>query len=346
MRYRQRMVSPEPFLAVRAVQPLLSGLRSMGHDPRPLLASIGLDEATLHDPDARVPMRAVMSLMARAVETIGDADLGLHLAEHTDVGSADVHFYAIVSSPTLGAAYERVCRYQRLIHETNLVELDIRGERTWLRHRRPGGLPAPRHTAEFLLAVWVRAGRIATGTDWAPLEVRFAHTEPDHVREHTRFFRAPVRFACGENALVLPTPLLDTPCVRADPALLAVLDRYAADRLARAPQTHTLADRVRTTLAEQLVGTEPGVARLAARLKMSVRTLNRTLEAEGTTYRALLDQLRYELATRHLADDRISIAEVAFLLGFSELSSFYRAFKRWTGRTPVEFRQDRPSRPR
>jgi AraC-like DNA-binding protein len=191
------------------------------------------------------------------------------------------------------------------------------------------------------LAVWVGAGRTATGIDWAPLEVRFAHAEPNNVCEHARFFSAPVRFACGENALVLPTPRLDTPCVRADPALLAVLDRYAADRLARAPQTHTLADRVRTTLAEQLVGTEPGVARLAARLRMSVRTLNRTLAAEGTTYRALLDQLRHELAARNLADDRVSIAEIAFLLGFSELSSFYRAFKRWTGCTPVEFRQDR-----
>jgi AraC-like DNA-binding protein len=340
------MVSPEPFLTVRAVQPLVSGLKAMGHDPRPLLALTGLDEATLRDPDARVPMRLVMSLMARAVDTTGDKNLGLHIAENADVGSADVHFYAIVSSPTLGAAYERVCRYQRLIHETNLVELDTQGDRAWLRHRRPGGLPAPRHTAEFLLAVWVRAGRIATGTDWAPLEVHFAHPEPQDVREHGRFFRASVRFACGENALVLPKLLLDTPCIRADPALLAVLDRYAADRLRRTPQTNTLADRVRTTLAEQLVGTEPGVARLAARLKMSVRTLNRTLASEGTTYRALLDQLRHELATRHLADDRVSIAEVAFLLGFSELSSFYRAFKRWTGRTPVEFRQDRPARGR
>ena len=336
--------SPEPFLTVRAVQPLVSGLTAMGHDPKPLLALVGLDESTLHDPDSRVPMRVVMSLIARAVEATGDANLGLHLAEHTDVGSADVHFYAIVSSPTLGAAYERVCRYQRLIHETNLVELDMQGERVWLRHRRPGGLAAPRHTAEFLLAVWVRAGRIATGTDWAPLEVRFAHAEPEDVREHARFFRAPVHFACGENAFALPTALLETPCVRADPALLAVLDRYATDRLARAPQTNTLADRVRTTLAEQLVGTEPGAARLAAQLKMSVRTLNRALAAEGTTYRALLDQLRHELAARHLADHRVSIAEVAFLLGFSELSSFYRAFKRWSGRTPVEFRQELHSR--
>jgi hypothetical protein len=172
------MVSFEPFLTVRAVQPLISGLTAMGHDPKPLLALARLDESMLHDPDSRVPMRIVMSLIARAVEATGDANLGLHLAEHTDVGSADVHVYAIVSSPTLGAAYERICRYQRLIHETNLVELNRQGERAWLRHRRPGGLAAPRHTAEFLLAVWVRAGRIATGTDWAPLEVRFAHAEP------------------------------------------------------------------------------------------------------------------------------------------------------------------------
>jgi AraC-like DNA-binding protein len=334
------MASPEPFLTVRAVQPLVSGLTAMGHDPRPLLALAGLDESTLHDPDSRVPMRAAMSLIARAVEATGDANLGLHLAEHADVGSADVHFYAIVSSPTRGAAYERVCRYQRLIHETNRVELDRQGERACLRHRRPGGLAAPRHTAEFLLAVWLRAGRIATGTEWVPLEVRFAHATPEDVREHARFFRAPVRFACGENALVLPTALLEVPCVRADAALLAVLDRYATDRLERAPQANTLADRVRTTLAEQLVGTEPGAARLAAQLRMSVRTLT----AEGTTYRALLDQLRHELAARHLADDRVSIAEVAFLLGFSELSSFYRAFKRWSGRTPVEFRQALHSR--
>ncbi len=81
--------------------------------------------------------------------------------------------------------------------------------------------------------------------------------------------------------------------------------------------------------------------RLAARLKTSVRTLNRALAAEGLSYRKLVDQLRQELACRHLADDRVSIAEVAFLLGFSELSAFYRAFKRWTGYTPADFRASR-----
>jgi AraC-like DNA-binding protein len=187
----------------------------------------------------------------------------------------------------------------------------------------------------------VRGGRVATGEDWAPLEIRFAHRRPDEVGEHARFFRAPVHFSAGENAMVLAAELLDRPCVRADPALLAVLDRYAADLLARVPATGRLADRARTALVEMLRDGEPGAGRLASRLKMSARSLSRTLAAEGTSYRALLDQIRRETAARHLADDRIAIAEVAFLLGFSDLSAFYRAFKRWTGQTPAEARRTR-----
>jgi AraC-like DNA-binding protein len=144
----------------------------------------------------------------------------------------------------------------------------------------------------------------------------------------------------SENALILPTGLLHTPCARADPALVAVLDRYAAERLEHVPRTDSIADRVRTVLGDELRGGEPTAARLAARLKMSPRTLNRALAAEGTSYRQLLDALRRELAERHLAGDQLSISEVGFLLGFCELSSFHRAFKRWTGRTPARFREE------
>ena len=154
-----------------------------------------------------------------------------------------------------------------------------------------------------------------------------------------------MHFAMGENALVLPAPLLETPCVRADPALVAVLDRYAAERLEQAPRTSSIADRVRSALGDELRGGEPTAARLATRFKMSVRSLSRLLAAEGTSFRELLDALRRDLATRHLAADQLSIGEVAFLLGFSELSSFHRAFKRWTGRTPAEFRQEFRSKP-
>jgi AraC-like DNA-binding protein len=322
----------------------VSGLRALGHDPGPILNAAGVPQATLDDPDGRVPMTAGVAVLRRASEVTGDTDIGLHIAEHAELGSVDVHFYAMATSPTLGAAYERLCRYQRLIHETSSVRLEIDGDRAILRHALPGGMAVPRHSAEFIVAAWVRAGRVVTETDWAPLEVRFAHVAPPDVREHARFFRAPVRFGMAENALILPVSLLGTPCARADATLLSVLDRYAVDRLESVPRALTFAEHARAALAEELRGSQASASRLARRLKMSVRTLNRALAAEGTSYRALLEQLRRELATHHLVDGRLSIGEVAFLLGFSELSAFYRMFKRWTGETPAEFRRRRLAR--
>jgi AraC-like DNA-binding protein len=133
--------------------------------------------------------------------------------------------------------------------------------------------------------------------------------------------------------------LLQTRCLSADSGLVAVLDRYAVDRLNRAPRTNSAADRVRTLIADELRGGNPTAARIATRLKMSVRTLSRLLAAEDTSFRDLLDGVRRELAIELLAGEEASIAEVGFLLGFAELSSFHRAFRRWTGRTPAEFRQ-------
>src|SRR5262245_51727952 len=184
------MASLQPRLTVRAINPLLSGLRALGHDPSALLVSAGIDAGQLNDPDVRVPMRAVLRLVDAAVAETGDDNLGLHLAEHADLGSGDVHFYAMLASRTLGDAYERLCRYQRLIHDTSRIELDVQPGRALLRHVMAGHLAAPRQSAEFLLAVWVRAGRVITGIDWTPLEVHFMHAAPADPHEHGRYFRS------------------------------------------------------------------------------------------------------------------------------------------------------------
>jgi AraC-like DNA-binding protein len=245
----------------------------------------------------------------------------------------------MVASRTLGEAYARLCRYQRLIHDTSRIELDVKSGRAVLRHVMTGHAPAPRHTAEFLLAIWVRAGRLITGIDWAPLDVHFTHTAAVNPRDHAVFFRSSVHFGMADNALVLPASLLETPCVRADESLIAILDRYAADRMDTEADSDGVVDRVRRTLADELKGGQPTATQVAARLKMSVRTLTRSLAAAGTSYRAVLDGLRRELSLRHLAGRRFAISEIAFLLGFVELSSFHRSFKRWTGVTPAEYRK-------
>jgi hypothetical protein len=136
----------------------------------------------------------MMELWRCAVERTGDGDLGLHVAEAAPVQSFDVHGYALLSSPTLRDAYQRACRYQRLIHDTTELALEVGEDRATLRHALPGGRPVPRQCAEFLAAVWVRFGRLVTGFDWAPLEVRLAHPRPASTAAHGRFFRAPLRF--------------------------------------------------------------------------------------------------------------------------------------------------------
>jgi len=323
---------------------VIAALRSLGHDPAPILRAAGLDDSLLRDSDARIPAANVGRLWSTAVATTGDENLGLHLAQAADIAEFDLHAYAFLSSPTLGAGFERMAAYQRLLNDSTRIVVERGEPHAVVRHVRRGGLPAGRQTAEFLMAVWTRFIRLAAGEAIAPDEVRFAHDEPDAAAEHARIFRAPVRFATGENALVLPATLLEQSCARADPGLAAVLDRHAADRLDRLGASAAIADRARAALLEVLREGEPSAAQVAKRLRMSLRTLTRALASEGTSYRALLEQLRRELSSRYLEDPAISIAEVAFLLGFKEVSAFYHAFKAWTGSTPLEFRRNRARR--
>jgi hypothetical protein len=291
-------VVAEPTLTSRALLPLVSGLRRLGHAPEPLLADVGVNPSALNDPDARFPMTAGIGLLARAFETTGDDCIGLHLAEHADFRSVDVHFYAMSASSTLRDAYARLSRYHALIHEVARVEIAPVARGVAVRHALSGWLPAPRQTAEFVLTAFVRGGRIVTGVEWCPVEVRFAHRMPAAARELERFFGAPVRFAAGENAVVVSDDALSLTCLGADPPLAAFMDRYVDEHIQGVSSGQRMSDRVRGIATLLLHDGEPSASTTASRMNMSVRTLNRALAAEGTTYRAILDQLRHELACR------------------------------------------------
>lgn len=335
------MALVEPTLTGRAFLPLMSGMRGLGHDPAAFLRELGIAPSALNDPDARFPMSLGVRFLAKAEAVTGDEDIGLHLAEHADLRSVDTHYFAMSASATLEDAFARLSRYQRLIHESSRIEFAADRQGGVVRHVLPGGLAAPRHSAEFLVASWLRVGRLITASNWAPAEVRFAHARPRHLGEHRRLLGTRVRFGAGENSLRMTRGTLDLPCIGADAALASLLDRHVAQELRREGQLEStsVADRTRAVIDERLRDGPPTVASVAACLRMSVRTLSRALAAEGTSFRQLLDQLRHERAVRLLARQNMSIGEVAFVLGFSDISAFHRAFKRWSGQTPVEFRR-------
>ena len=141
---RARSRDVEPGLAARALRPLVSGLQVLHHDSARIFAAAGLKDAAPVDPDTRVPTSAVMTLWDEAVRLTGDLELGLHIAEHAEIDSFDVTLYAMLASPTLGEAYARMSRYQRLIHDTTSIVLAREGSRATLRHALPGGLAVPR----------------------------------------------------------------------------------------------------------------------------------------------------------------------------------------------------------
>jgi AraC-like DNA-binding protein len=326
-------------VSVRSIRPAVARLGRLGVDVASLLSAVGVDHALLDDSDARLPHSLLLAIWDEAVARSGDDAFGIHVAEEVRPGAFDVLDYGIRSSATLGEGFERLVRYHRILHDAAVVDLRVEGDRARLLHSLPAEAgPLPRHAAEFILAGWLVVARQATGLDFAPLEVSFRHAAPVHLAEHRRVFRAPLSFGQPRNEMVVGRTLLDTPLVKSDPGLCAVLEPYVRELLERVPTTTTLAQRVRHLVAEGLpsVATAEVVAR---RLGRGRRTLNRQLGQEGVSFRSLVDELRHELALRYLAEPRMAVAEVGFLLGFSEASAFHRAFKRWTGITPAEHRR-------
>jgi AraC-like DNA-binding protein len=187
--------------------------------------------------------------------------------------------------------------------------------------------------------MFVMFGRQLTGVEWAPLAVHFQHPSPPDQTEYQRIFRAPVHFSQPENSLLVARAVLDLPNRRADPELCRYLQRHADTLLAQYARPATFVDQVRRHVLEGLRQQDVNVARLARQIGVSPRTMHRRLQEHGTSYQTLLDTVRYDLARSYLGERHLAIDEVAFLLGFAETSAFYRAFKRWTGMTPGEYRR-------
>jgi AraC-like DNA-binding protein len=330
-------------VSTRSVRPVLERLRALDIDVAAVLSSAGAQPSAIADPDGRIPHALAVTLWHEAVRRSGDDAFGIHAAEQIRPGAFDVLDYATRTSATLGEGLERLVRYHRILHDAAVVRLRVDGDRALLSHELPGEVPAlPRHPAEFIAAAWVAVARQATGVDFAPLGVSFRHAAPADVREHRRFFRAPIRFNDATTGVVLSRALLDAPLVESDPGLCAVLERHVRELLERMPRATSFSDRVRQLLAKDLSTGVPSAEVVARRLHMSRRTLQRLLRADGTTFVELVEALRRNLATRYLGEPEVAVAEVAFLLGFSEASAFHRAFKRWSGTTPSAYRKTLP----
>ncbi len=326
---------------VKTILAVVGYAANAGVPPPELLRAAGLDPALLADPDAYLLPSQEIRVWAEAVRLTGDQDFGLHLAEWAARSSEhlfDVLTFAVRSCPTLGEHYRLAGRYIRLIHEGTYLSLEEEGDVARLVHGHSPEQIGPRHPVEGMLALALLLGRGEVGAEFVPESVCFAHARPDRVSEQERVFGAPVHYGCPRNELVLARALLERPQRRAELRLLAILDRQLGNLLSGLPESRRFRDVVKRCMMDELPEREPVVAVVAKKLHMSARSLQRRLQGEGTSFAEVLSDLRRDLALRYLQDQRISIAEVAFLLGFLDATAFHRAFKRWTGTTPAKYR--------
>ncbi len=171
------------------------------------------------------------------------------------------------------------------------------------------------------------------------IEARFKHKAPQDVSEYKRIFNFPVSFGKSTNALLFDKKYLELPVVLPDKELLYVFENHAEDVLIKLSNNESITRKVSSFLVKMIHDKPPTLETVAKKFFMSVRKLQLLLENEGTTYKNILNTIRKELAFNYLRDNQISVAEVSYLLGFSEPSAFHRAFKKWTGKTPGNYRK-------
>ncbi len=328
-------------ILVKAVKKIIDAVKALGVEPRELYRAVNFDPALLDDPDNRIPFSQFVAFYEKGARLTGDDAFGLHIGERAEPELFDVLGYVVINSPTFGEAINRLIRYHSIWNDGAFYNLDIDGSQARLTYEHCDGIiDARRQDCEMTLSIFVSFSRRGTGVDWSPHEVSFQHSKPKSIIEHQRIFRSQVHFDRPTNELIFDGVLLALEMMKADPGLCLILDRHAQELLSRRPRADGLINQVRQLLGEALnTGDEPRIENISRKLGISVRTLQRKLKEEGKSHQDLLDEMRSELSRRYLQEPKLAICEVAYLLGFSEPSAFHRAFRRWTGITPKEFRR-------
>ncbi len=334
------MSSPPPSISSGAIRKLLTALEQHGVESRSLAREAGIDPTLVADNDARVPIEQLHLLWELALARIARPDAALLGAMRYAPGDYGLVGFVAMNCATLGESLSQAVRFLALWTDDPSMTIAPDGTLSVVYATPFADRPGLWMANEAALAEIVHGARVATGTELAPIEVRFAHAAPPDTSAHDAFFGTKVAFGQSTTHVRFTAAQLATPLPKADAQLGTFLRALASDALARRPvREPSPLDRARKLIAEELQSGVPELPTIARRLAVSERTLRRRLAEEATSFRALLDETRGDLARGYVVDPRIPLTEVAFLLGFSDPSAFHRAFRRWTGATPAEYRR-------
>jgi AraC-like DNA-binding protein len=314
-------------------------LREAGKDVTDILRSAGLSVEQVDDPTARLEVRAQIKVLALAAEAVRDDLFGFHLARSFDLREIGLVYYVMASSEQLADALQTGVRYSRIHNEGVRLHFNRNRLATLTLDYVDTDRASDKHHMEFWLVALVRICRQVTDSRLAPHQLKVRHARADPPAEFKAFFGVEMEFGGETDAIVLSDAVASLPVTGRDIHLNKLLRQYADEALASRPSEHaSTRSAVERLIPELLPHGRANVPEVARRLGMSARTMSRRLHDEQTAFLDMLDELRAALARRYLSEHQLPMSEIAWLLGYREVSSFTHAFRRWTGMTPRQYR--------
>lgn len=310
-------------------------------DAHAIFIEAGLDPARLQDPNARFPAARMSRLWQLAEEKSGDPAIGVAIGMRWNPTTFHALGYAWLASATLAQAFHRLARYGRLINDASEFTLTTTGTNYLITGtvRDPGFVLSPLAIQAATVAI-VKMCRMVHGESFSPVEVQFPFAPTAATLALETNLRAPLQFGCDRAAMLIDRQDMERPLATSNPELSRSNDEILMKYLSRLDQQQ-LAQQVRRRIVEALPSGRIKEEDIAADLHLSSRTLQRRLLEEGVNFGELLQGTRRELAQNYIDDSQLSVSEIAYLLGFSDQGNFTRAFKRWFGATPSEWRRRR-----
>jgi AraC-like DNA-binding protein len=330
-------------VSVTTLRLFVEAVERIGIDSRDLLSACDIETSSLEDSELRLPQSVYEATFLKAQHLSSDAAIGLHAGEHVHARAVNLLGYLMLSSATILDGLNRVARYQLLLTNSSWLEIEESSNEVRVRVNSKSLDPAVREIhAEYMLAMILAMMRWVSGAEIRPLETHYAHAPHTGVAEYERVMKARVRFHCDANQMIFAREMLTLPSQHHDRAMEHLHENLAKWLLEQRSDRSVCAE-VRRTLFRHLEDGVVEIENVARHLGMSVRSLQRRLGEEDTSFRKVLDRLRRELAREHLEHLGTPVAEVAYLTGFSEVSAFTRATRRWFGCTPSRMRGDAPT---